>query len=221
MKPTGSFAPSLNRDAELASSAETRSLFGRSYDNVAAFAELLRAEGEPRGLIGPSEASRIWDRHILNSAALLGFLPKQGMIADLGSGAGLPGVVLAMARPELRFTLVEPMERRASWLSDVIARFELDNAEVLNCRGEEVRERSFSAVTSRAVAAVGKLANISVPLLDPGGSLLALKGRGVSEELGKADKVLRRLKVAAPELTVVRAVPNATETTVLQIRKLR
>jgi len=219
VKHEGGLDQPLVGDAALGDCPETRALFGPNFDLVAEFARMLQDEGEVRGLIGPSEAERIWDRHILNSAALLGFLPKHGAVADLGSGAGLPGIVLAIARPQLDFTLIEPMDRRVLWLREVCSGLHLTNVEVLHCRGEEVQGRGFAAVTSRAVAATGKLLNIAMPLLAPGGSLLALKGRGVSEELARAEKALRRYRVSEPEIVVVRPIPQATETTVLRIRK--
>jgi len=206
-------------DRALGASVATRELFGANYERVAKFAQLLQEHGELRGLLGPSEAERIWDRHILNSAALLGQLPDLGAVADLGSGAGLPGVVLAIGRPDLSFTLIEPMERRAAWLNEVRRDLYLDNVEVVNLRGEQVRDTQFDVVTARAVASVSKLATWAIPLLKPGGRLLALKGRNVGEELVKARKTLSRLGVNEPIVEKVRVVPNASETTVLTLQR--
>jgi len=225
--PDGSNRPGTNaldsgaQDACLASAPETRTLFGPNYERAAQFAELLRREGEVRGLIGPSEANRIWDRHVLNSAALLEYLPDHGFIADLGSGAGLPGIVLAIARPSLSFTLIEPMERRVNWLREIQRELAIANVQILNSRVEEVRDRAFDQVTARAVASAGKLVSLSFPVLKPGGTLLALKGRNVGNEIAKAEKQFRRLGITDVQTTISSVVPGSTETTVLQIRKPR
>lgn len=157
------------------------------------FAELLAEHGEERGLIGPRELPRLWPRHVLNSAAAAPWLPDDGTVADVGSGAGLPGVVLALMRPELDFHLIEPMQRRTIWLTDVLTELDLDNVTVHQVRAEELHGRfTVDAVTARAVAAMKKLAPITLPLVSPGGSLLAQKGQRAEIELREAAGVLRR-----------------------------
>ena len=169
------------------------SLFRSGADNIQAYASKLGAEGAARGLIGPRETERIWSRHIINSAALLPFLPPEGTVIDVGSGAGLPGLVIAIARPDLEVTLVEPMERRCVWLEEVIGELGLQNARVVRARSDELPKGTVAdAVTARAVAALPKLLRITHSLVAPGGSLLALKGRRAYEEVAAAEKELRR-----------------------------
>lgn len=165
----------------------TLSLFGTGASAVVAFADLLAAEGEKRGLIGPQEAERIWSRHIVNSAALLPFLPKRGTVIDVGSGAGLPGLVIAAARPDLEVTLVEPMERRCEWLAEAAEEIGLDNVSIVRDRSENIGKKiRADAVTARAVAAMPKLLRLTSKMIAPGGRLLALKGRRAYEEVDEA-----------------------------------
>jgi 16S rRNA (guanine527-N7)-methyltransferase len=194
------------------------SYFGDAYPKVEAFAARLRDEGETRGLIGPRELDRIWDRHILNSAAVVPFLPTSGLIADVGSGAGLPGVVVAAMRPEATVYLIEPMERRCAWLTEIATDLGLANVEVKRGRAEEYHDAfECDAVTSRAVAALEKLARISLPLLRVGGEMIVLKGRNVAKEVDPARKVLRRLKSSEPEILHASTVPGVESTTVVRI----
>ena len=156
---------------------------------------MLAEQGELRGLIGPREVPRLWRRHILNSAAVAQFLPKSGRVADVGSGAGLPGVVLAIIRPDLEFFLIEPMERRVEWLDEVVESLGLDNVSVLHKRAEELHgKESFDAVTARAVAAMDKLIRFAMPLVAQSGRLLALKGQRVHQEIESAKYVLKKMK---------------------------
>ena len=169
------------------------SLFGSGSDAIQAFASKLDAEGETRGLIGPRETERLWSRHIINSAALLPFLPPEGSVIDVGSGAGLPGLVIAIARPDLDVTLVEPMERRCAWLEEVIEELGLGNARVLRARSDQLPKGTVAdVVTARAVAALPKLLRVTHQLVAPGGHLLALKGKRACEEVSEAQKELRR-----------------------------
>lgn len=208
------------RDAELGASAAVRAYLGAAYDKVAGFADLLREQGELRGLIGPREVDRLWERHILNSAAVVPFLPQQGLVADVGSGAGLPGVVVAMMLPSVEVYLVEPMERRTTWLQEVVDRFELANVQVKRGRAEEYHDAfEADAVTSRAVANLAKLARMSMPLVRRGGEMVVLKGRNVAQEVPAARKVLRGFKASEPEILEGTTVEGVESTTILRVRR--
>ncbi|MDF2994196.1 MAG: rRNA ((527)-N(7))-methyltransferase RsmG [Microbacterium sp.] len=192
--------------------------FGTSFPLIERFADRLRDEGELRGLIGPRELPRIWDRHILNSAAVVPFLPETGLIADIGSGAGLPGIVIAAMRPQASVFLIEPMERRCAWLTEVASDLELTNVEVKRGRAEEYHDAfECDAVTSRAVAALDKLVRMSLPLVRPGGEMIVLKGRNVTREIDPARKVLRRLRGSEPEILDAPTIPGVETTTVVRI----
>lgn len=190
---------------------------GDAFPAVDRFAHELAVQGEPRGLIGPREIGRIWDRHILNSAAVVQYLPQEGTIVDIGSGAGLPGLVIAAMRPQAEIVLVEPMERRCVWLAEMTEAMELTNVEIKRGRAEEFHD-AFEAdiVTSRAVAALDKLARWSLPLLRPGGQLVILKGRNVAAEIEPAQKVLRKYRMSTPEILEALTVDGAEGTTVLR-----
>jgi 16S rRNA (guanine527-N7)-methyltransferase len=163
--------------------AATR-LFGDKLDTAKAYAELLAGPAVERGLIGPREAPRLWERHLLNCAALSELMPDATSLADVGSGAGLPGVVLAIARPDCTVTLIEPLARRTAFLSEVIETLGLRNVQVVRGRAEEQRGRlAFPVVTCRAVASLDKLALWCLPLVVPGGRLLALKGASAATEV--------------------------------------
>jgi 16S rRNA (guanine527-N7)-methyltransferase len=196
----------------------TKEFFGAAYPAVDAFAVLLEHEGELRGLIGPREVGRIWSRHILNSAAVVPFLPEAGLIVDVGSGAGLPGIVVAAMRPSARVVLIEPMERRCAWLNEVIERVSLPNVEVYRGRAEEFHGALVAdAVTARAVAPLDRLARWTLPLLRRGGELLALKGKNVDAELPAARRVLPRLGGSDPEVLAGATVPGAGDTVVVRV----
>ena len=168
------------------------SFFGDAWPAVEAFHAFLVEEGELRGLIGPRERPRLWERHLLNSAAVVPFLPETGLIVDVGSGAGLPGVVVAAMRPSSSIVLVEPMDRRVTWLHDVIARTGLSNVEVLRARAQDLDGAlEADAVTARAVAPLDKLYRWTAPLVRIGGSVIAMKGARASEELVAAAEVMR------------------------------
>lgn len=173
--------------------AAAEGVFGESWPRVRSFADMLAAEGELRGLIGPRELPRLWSRHLLNSSAVAGFVPQSVRFADVGSGAGFPGVVVALMRPDLDVHLIEPMERRTEWLSDVVRELEISNITVMRARAEEVHgEHEFHVVSARAVAALKKLVPWVAPLISPGGRLLALKGARAALEVEEAAKVLRK-----------------------------
>ncbi|QUH05668.1 16S rRNA (guanine(527)-N(7))-methyltransferase RsmG [Saccharopolyspora erythraea] len=171
-----------------------KTVFGDELTTAGRFAELLREHGVRRGLIGPRELDRLWERHLLNSAVLAELLPPNCRVVDVGSGAGLPGIPLAIARPDLELTLLEPMARRVAWLQEVITELGL-NAEVMRGRAEEgpVRERlaGQDVVTARAVAPMARLAKWCLPLLRPEGRLLALKGSSAAEEIERDATAIR------------------------------
>lgn len=165
------------------------------------YAGWLADAGIVRGLLGPREVPRLWDRHILNCAVLAGVMPGSATVADIGSGAGLPGLVVAIARPDLAVTLVEPLLRRTTFLSEVVAELALDNVEVVRGRADALHGvRRFDIVTSRAVAAMGTLLDWSMPLVDRHGALLAMKGAGVAAELAAAADELDRWGCAPAEV---------------------
>ena len=165
------------------------------------YAELLATEGVIRGLIGPREAPRLWERHLLNSAVLGEAVPEGSSVVDLGTGAGLPGLVLAIARPDLEVTLVEPLLRRTTFLLEVVSELGLGEVTVVRGRAEELHgERRFDVVTSRAVAPLGRLLDWSMPLVEGSGALVAMKGRSVGDEIASSQSTLRRWTCAVPEV---------------------
>jgi len=175
-----------------------RRVFGLGFPAVDEFARLLGEEGEIRGVIGPHELPRLWSRHLVNSAAVLDFLPPKGEVLDIGSGAGFPGVIIAACRPQLHVTLAEPMERRCDWLADVVEDLGLDNVQILRARAEDLRGKvRGDVVTARAVATMPKLVRMTTRLIAPGGALVALKGRRAADEVEEADAELRRHHLSA------------------------
>ncbi|PUB28794.1 16S rRNA m(7)G-527 methyltransferase [Promicromonospora sp. AC04] len=208
-------------DAEtLGASDAVRAHLGDAYDGIAHYAELLRDQGELRGLIGPREVPRIWERHILNSAAVVPYLPTTGAVADIGSGAGLPGVVVAVMRSDLEVILVEPMERRTTWLAEVVTELGLTNVQVKRGRAEEYHGAfEVDAVTSRAVAALSKLVRMSMPLVRVGGEMVILKGRNVAQEVEPARKVLRKYAAGDPEILEGTTVAGVESTTIVRVRR--
>jgi 16S rRNA (guanine527-N7)-methyltransferase len=187
-------------------------LFGDRIEVARSFAAELGARGEELGLIGPLEPPRLWTRHILN-CALLAPLLRPGLVGDVGSGAGLPGLVLAIARPDVDLVLIEPMERRIEWLSAEVARLELTNVSVLRARAEDARlEVPLDQVTARAVSALSKLIPITAPLVRRGGELVFMKGARVEEELEGAAKAIRKARLTDVEVLVLGEgmVPEAT-----------
>ena len=172
-----------------------RDFFGPAFSDVAEYARMLEDEGELRGLLGPRDMERIWSRHIVNSAAVLDFMPRREgrEVLDVGSGSGLPGIVIAACRPDLHVHLAEPMARRVEWLEDVVDNLGLDNVTIHQARAEELRGKGKAdAVTARAVANMSKLVRMTSKLIAPGGSLVALKGRRAPFEVEEASAELRR-----------------------------
>ncbi|WP_369411193.1 16S rRNA (guanine(527)-N(7))-methyltransferase RsmG [Leucobacter edaphi] len=181
-------------------------LAGDRIEVLRAFAADLGERGEPLGLIGPLEPPRLWTRHVLNSALLAPLIAEGARVADIGTGGGMPGLVLAIVRPDAQFKLIEPMERRCAWLAEQVERLGLDNVEIKRGRAEEYHDAfEVDQVTARAVTALRKLVPITAPLLRDGGEMLFLKGTSVQDEIDAAAKVLRKHRlseIAVEELGV-------------------
>ncbi|MGZ5406200.1 MAG: 16S rRNA (guanine(527)-N(7))-methyltransferase RsmG [Aeromicrobium sp.] len=167
-------------------------MFSSHLATIQGYVDLLSTDGVERGLIGPREVPRLWDRHILNSAVVVPRIPQGATVADLGTGAGLPGLVWAIARPDLSVTLIEPLLRRTVFLDEVREKLELDNVQIVRARAEEVHDE-FDVVTARAVAGLEKLGRLCMPLVRKGGVLLALKGQTAQQEVDTAVKTLNKL----------------------------
>ncbi len=192
-------------------------IFGERIDVARAFVANLAREGELRGLIGPQETSRIWSRHILNSAVVAPLFA--GSVADVGSGAGLPGLVCAIASPDVEWTLIEPMARRVTWLEEQIAELSLGNVTVVRTRSEDwARGPVFDAVTARAVAGLRSLVPLTAPLVRDGGELILLKGAHIDAEITKAAKQIRAAKMSDIRVEVVGAQILAEPTRLLRAR---
>ncbi len=171
--------------------AAAATVFGDRIEVARAFTNALAQHGEERGLIGPLEAERLWSRHILNCAIAAPLF--SGRVGDVGSGAGLPGLVLAIARPDVEWVLIEPMERRVAWLEEQAATLGLSNVEVVRGRAEEwSRGATLDGVTARAVSALRTLIPLTAPLVRDGGELILLKGATASDEIAAAEKQIRR-----------------------------
>ena len=187
---------------------ELLAYFGENQGKIQAFATLLKTTGIEHGLIGPKEGDRIWERHIANCIPITTIIPNGVRLADIGSGAGLPGVVIALARPDLKVTLIEPLQRRVDFLNQVIAELELP-IKVVRGRAEAVKMQ-FEVVTARAVAPLEKLIQISWHMIPKGGCLLAIKGEGADEELAatklKKGSTAKLHEISLPNLPVARVV---------------
>lgn len=193
-------------------------VFGDAVPSIERYVDILTTRGVEWGLMGPKEAPRIWGRHIFNSAALSTLVPDGCQVADVGSGAGLPGIPLAIARPDIRITLIEPLLRRSNFLTGVVEELGLgDRVDVLRGRAEDVGQH-FDIVTARAVAKLPTLVGWTRGLIGQGGELLGLKGASAQEELDNAQKVLKKYHLAG-EVLVVRAHPDTEVTHVVRITK--
>lgn len=179
-------------------------VFGAALPKVEAYAALLAGPGTERGLLGPREAPRLWERHLLNCAGLSELVQDGEVVLDLGSGAGLPGLVLALMRPDVQVVLVESLQRRAQFLSEAVESLGLRNTVVRRARAEELHGKVLvDVVTARAVAPVDRLAGWSLPLLHEGGRLLALKGEQAQAELDQARPALARLGAVSSRVVEV------------------
>ncbi|MFI6640422.1 16S rRNA (guanine(527)-N(7))-methyltransferase RsmG [Streptomyces sp. NPDC050504] len=181
---------------------EARAVFGEYFPDAVRYAELLADAGVKRGLIGPREVPRLWERHLLNCAVLSEVVPEGVTVCDVGSGAGLPGIPLALVRRDLKITLLEPLLRRTNFLQEVVELLGLDHVTVLRGRAEEVLStfQPVHVVTARAVAPLDRLAGWGVPLLRPYGEMLALKGDTAEEEIKSARAALIKLGAVSSEV---------------------
>ncbi|GAA3860282.1 16S rRNA (guanine(527)-N(7))-methyltransferase RsmG [Saccharothrix violaceirubra] len=202
--------------------ARVEEVFGDHADRAVAFTAMLTEHGVERGLIGPREVDRLWDRHVLNSAVVSVLFPENSRVVDVGSGAGLPGIPLAIARPDLDLTLLEPMERRVAWLTEVVETLGL-NVTVVRGRAEEgpVRRRlaDADAVTARAVAPLERLARWCLPLVRPGGRLVALKGESAADEVERDAEAVRKIGGTDIRVTTVGGDVLDVPTTVVLVQR--
>ena len=191
-------------------------LCGESLPALRSFALDIAAYGEELGLVGPRELDRLWTRHILNSA-LLARLVGPGTLADIGSGAGFPGLVVAIMRPDVACTLIEPLGRRATWLEDESRRLGLHNVTVVNQRAEDVAGQArYDFVTARAVSALKTLIPLVVPLVRPGGELVLMKGERVDQEIRDAASVLVKHGLVDPRVQITGPEYGTEETRVFR-----
>ena len=195
--------------------AEAALIFGAGIDKARAYAAALVRDGDELGLLGPREMPRLWSRHVLNSAVVANLVADGASVADVGSGAGLPGIPMAIAQPNAHFTLIEPMERRSNWLQEQVAALGLTNVTVRRARAEDVGE-AFDIVTARAVSALPKLLRMTVPLTRHGGQILALKGSKAADEIAESQKLKSKLKIAGFEILQVGTEHLADPTTVVR-----
>lgn len=202
-------------------------LFGDDLGRAEAYAQLLATRGAEWGLIGPREVDRVWERHVLNSLAVSPLVPADSSVVDVGSGAGLPGIPLALARADLSVTLLEPLQRRATFLTGVVDELGLgDRVTVIRGRAAEASDRdplvhrgSYDVVTSRAVAALPRLVQWCEPLMAPQGRIVALKGSSAPQEIEDARGALRKRGLSA-EVRAERAYPDADPTWLVVCRRL-
>ncbi|WP_425864119.1 16S rRNA (guanine(527)-N(7))-methyltransferase RsmG [Arthrobacter sp. TWP1-1] len=197
-------------------------IFGDQLDLAKRYVEHLATSGIERGLIGPREVPRLWSRHVLNCAVVAELIDDGAKVADVGSGAGLPGLCLAIARPDLYLTLIEPLERRVTWLEEVVMDLGLSNVEIIRSRAEAaIGKVECTVVTARAVSALKTLAPLTIPLLGGEGELLAIKGRSAEEEIATAGKTIRNL--GGYETSIVIAGQDVLEepTTVVRVKVKR
>jgi 16S rRNA (guanine527-N7)-methyltransferase len=188
--------------------------FGERLPLAERYAELLAGPGVERGLIGPREVPRIWTRHLLNCVVLADHIPRHARVLDVGSGAGLPGIPVALARPDLTVTLLDSMLRRTTFLEEAVSLLGLP-ATVLRCRAEQALVGSADVVVARAVAPLPRLLSLTLPLLAPGGRLLALKGKSAAAEIAEARAVLKQWPGAAISHSTTRA--GGDDTVIVQV----
>ena len=199
--------------------------FGDKYSKVAQFGEMLVELGIPRGFIGPKEATRIWERHLVNCAGVCEVLPTQGAILDLGSGAGLPGIVIAIMRPNQQVYLLDSLLRRTNWLTEIADTLKLPNVTVIRGRaGEKLDVPKVQSVTARAVAPLEKLMGWSAPLLTKNGKLYALKGDTAQDEINAVahDKNFKKFVQGwawPPEISDIPTVSDIPDTIVVKLAR--
>lgn len=210
----------MTEEAALPQAPEAaQAVFGEFLPEAVRYAELLADAGVKRGLIGPREVPRLWERHLLNCAVLSEVVPRDVTVCDVGSGAGLPGIPLALVRPDLKITLLEPLLRRTNFLQEVVELLGLDHVTVVRGRAEEVlgKLQPVHVVTARAVAPLDRLAGWGVPLLRPYGEMLALKGDAAEEEINGARAALSKLGVVETEVLHAGAGVVDPTTTVVRV----
>lgn len=194
-------------------------LYRDNYKTIRQYVDILVSRGVDWGLIGPREIGRLWERHILNSIALESLIPEGCRVADVGSGAGLPGIPLAILRPDLEMTLIEPMLRRSNFLTEALDELGLDDrVTVVRGRAEDV-DLHVDVVVSRAVAKLATLINWTADLIVESGSLLALKGQSADDEVVKAKKELSKRRLSA-EVLLIRADPASDVTRAVRVRRV-
>lgn len=180
-------------------------LFGDRIELARGFTNRLAHDSETFGLLGPRELSKIWSRHVINSGLLAELIPDGSHVVDVGSGAGLPGIPMAIAKPSANFTLVEPMERRANWLKSVVEDLKIPNIAVIRARAEEVKKSDFDYATARAVAPLDKLLKLMSPLISDStkGTVIALKGSKAQQEIEESAKILAKFGYSTPEVLIL------------------
>ena len=180
-------------------------LFDDQIELARRFTNRLAQDSETFGLLGPRELSKIWSRHVINSGLLAELIPDGSRVVDVGSGAGLPGIPMAIAQPNAHFTLVEPMERRANWLKAVVEDLKIPNIAVIRARAEEVKKSDFDYATARAVAPLDKLLKLMSPLISDStkGTVIALKGSKAQQEIEESAKILAKFGYSAPEVLIL------------------
>jgi 16S rRNA (guanine527-N7)-methyltransferase len=200
---------------------EALKVYGEHIEKARKYFDLLVRDGDLLGLIGPRELPKLWSRHILNSAVVADLVEDGQLVADVGSGAGFPGIPMAILRPDVRFVLIEPMERRANWLAEVVVpELELKNVKVLRGRAEEAPLRNYDVVTARAVSALPKLLRMLVPLTVQGGQVLAMKGSKAQDEIDESKSLAKKLKLDSFEIVTVGQNILSDPTTVVRVRLL-
>ena len=200
---------------------EAQEVFGEHIGQARQYFDLLVRDGDLLGLIGPRELPKLWSRHILNSAVVADLVEDGQLVADVGSGAGFPGIPMAILRPKVKFVLIEPMERRANWLADVVVpTLGLENVKVLRGRAEEAPLRNYDVTTARAVSALPKLLRMLVPLTAPGGQVLAMKGSKAQDEIEESRSLAKKLKLDSFEIVTVGENLLVDPTTVVRVRLL-
>ena len=205
-------------EIEPASAAE---IFKHGIEQARKYSELLIRDGDMLGLIGPRELPKLWTRHILNSAVVAEYVAPGQRVADVGSGAGLPGIPMAIVSPETQFVLIEPMERRANWLAEVVVpELGLKNVHVLRGRAEEAPLANYDIATARAVSALPKLLKMLVPLVVPGGQILALKGSRAADEIEESKPLAKRMKIANFEILTAGSQSLDDPTTIVRVTLL-
>lgn len=218
VQETGARADGSDPEAPEQRPDEAREVFGAAVDVAERYVGMLVTRGSEWGVIGPREQGRLWTRHVLNSVAVASLLPEGVHLVDVGSGAGLPGIPLALARPDLGITLLEPLQRRAEFLELAVDELGLEErVRVVRERAEQHAD-TYEVVTARAVGSLQKLVPWCAPLLDEDGEMVLLKGSSAPDEVRAAQKQLNQARLSA-EVLSVRAHPSSEPTTAVRLRR--